>query len=343
MDLKDSRAQYGADCGFTAPFNSVFFGGGTPSLLSAAQVEKVLDVAARHYGISHDAEVTLEANPGTVNAEQLSGYRKAGVNRLSLGVQSFDDQQLKWLGRRHDSAQAIQAVTLARNAGFDRLSIDLMFSLPNQGLAQLQRQLQFVKRLSPEHLSVYGLTIEDQTPFAQQFEAGLWQMPDDELYRESFLLVDGYLTSQGYGHYEISNYAKLGEECRHNLGYWQRQPYLGVGAGAHTYFERGLGERWSCENSLVKYFNAIERRLSVREKIEVFDLPQAMFEAVYLSLRCKEGLDEAQFERRYGRPFVETYAQSIEKCSPYLSHHGGRWSLSNDGWLLYNYLIEKFL
>lgn len=343
LDLKASRATCGGDAGFSAPFTSVFFGGGTPSLLSASQVGKLLDVAASVYGFANDVEVTLEANPGTVNAASLRGYRSAGVNRLSLGIQSFDDTQLKWLGRQHDSSQALQAVETARSSGFDRLSIDLMFSLPNQTVDQLRQQCEFVEQLAPEHLSIYGLTIEEETPFAQQYQKKLWQMPDDEQYRESFLLIDDHLTQLGYCHYEISNYAKTGHECRHNIGYWQRQPYLGVGAGAHSFIDCGWGERWACENSIENYLRSIHEGVSPRTKIEGFDQPQAMFEIVYLLLRCREGIDEADFKRRFGQSFAAVYATAIGQCPPYLSLKDGRWSLSVEGWLLYNYLIENFL
>ncbi|OEU75865.1 MAG: hypothetical protein BA874_00990 [Desulfuromonadales bacterium C00003068] len=343
-DLKTSRAVCGGDDeGFSAPFTSVFFGGGTPSLLSASQVARLLDVAASVYGFAADVEITLEANPGTVSSASLMGYRSAGVNRLSLGVQSFDDAQLKWLGRQHDSTQALQAVETARSVGFDRLSIDLMFSLPNQTVEQLQQQCQYVEQLAPEHLSIYGLTIEDETPFAHQQQKNLWQMPDDEQYRDSFLLLNDRLTRLGYRHYEISNYAQPGHECRHNVGYWQRQPYLGVGAGAHSFIGRDLGERWACENSIEGYLHSIHEGVSPRTKIEGFDPQQAMFETVYLLLRCREGVDEADFQRRYNHSFATVYAAAIDQCAPYLTLNNGRWTLSLEGWLLYNYLIENFL
>ena len=343
IDLKTSRAACGDDEGFSAPFTSVFFGGGTPSLLSASQVARLLDVAAEVYGFASDVEITLEANPGTVTVESLGGYRTAGVNRLSLGVQSFDDAQLKWLGRQHDSSQALRAVEAARRAGFDRLSIDLMFSLPNQTLAQLQHQCQYVEQLSPEHLSIYGLTIEDETPFAQQQQSKIWQMPDDEQYRQAFLLLDDRLTSLGYSHYEISNYAKSGHECRHNVGYWQRQSYLGVGAGAHSFIGREYGERWACENSIESYLASISAGVSPRAKIEGFDPQQAMFETVYLMLRCRDGIDDVVFQCRYGQSFASAFAVAIEQCGPYLTCNNDRWRLDVDGWLLYNYLIENFL
>lgn len=342
-DLKSSRTVCGGEEGFSSPFSSVFFGGGTPSLLSASQVARLLDVASESYGFAADVEITLEANPGTVNVTSLRGYRSAGVNRLSLGVQSFDDGQLKWLGRQHNSSQALQAVETARSVGFDRLSIDLMFSLPNQTEEQLQQQCLYVERLAPEHLSVYGLTIEDETPFAHQYQKKLWQMPDDEQYRDSFLLLDDRLTGLGYRHYEISNYAKSGHECRHNVGYWQRQPYLGVGAGAHSFIGKDWGERWECENSIEGYLRSIDEGVSPRTKIEGFDQQQAMFETVYLMLRCRDGIDAVDFQSIYDQSFATAYPVAIDQCAPYLSLNNGRWSLSVEGWLLYNYLIENFL
>lgn len=342
-DLKMSRAAYGGTEGFSTPFTSVFFGGGTPSLLSPSQVANLLDVAANTYGFAADVEITLEANPGTVTVDSLDGYRSAGVNRLSLGVQSFDDAQLKWLGRQHDSTQALQAVEAARSVGFDRLSIDLMFSLPGQTVQQLKQQCLYVEQLGPEHLSVYGLTIEDETPFAHQYQKKMWKMPDDEQYREAFLLLHDRLTRLGYSHYEISNYAKPGHECRHNVGYWQRQPYLGVGAGAHSFIGRDWGERWACEDSIEAYLHSIHEGVSPRTKIEGFDQQQAMFEMVYLLLRCREGVDEVDFQRRYDHSFATVYATAIDQCAPYLTLNNGRWALSVEGWLLYNSLIENFL
>lgn len=342
-DLITSRQSYGGVKVFSTPFTSVFFGGGTPSLLSVNQVAKLLNVAAQCYGFSADAEITLEANPGTVTVERLNGYRSAGVNRLSLGVQSFDDAQLKWLGRQHDSTQALQAIEAARSAGFDRLSIDLMFSLPHQTLAQLRQQCQIVEQLSPEHLSIYGLTIEDETPFAHQVENNIWQIPDEEQYRQAFLLLDDHLACLGYGHYEISNYAQAGHECRHNIGYWQRQPYLGVGAGAHSFIDGEHGERWACESSVGSYLKSIAEGVSPRTRIEGFDQQQAMFETVYLMLRCRSGVSEVDFQRCYGQSFASTFAVAIERCRPYLSCNDGQWQLDVDGWLLYNHLIEKFL
>lgn len=343
VDALCADLNYSRECYSDGPFSSVFFGGGTPSLLSAAQVGRVLGVADSLYGFSADVEITLEANPGTLQLEQLKGYRHVAVNRLSLGVQSFDDNQLVWLGRRHDSRQALQSVEMARLAGFDNLSIDLMFSLPNQTLPELIQQCHLVHQLAPEHLSVYGLTIEDGTPFAVQEADGVWEMPNDEHYRDAFMLLHEQLATFGYEHYEISNYAQPGRRCRHNVGYWQRRPYLGIGAGAHSFFARGCGERWSCKNSIEQYLSATRARRSPRELIESFTARQAMAETAYLALRCSDGVDTCQFENVFDQPFARRFARAISRCGSHLSLSNQHWRFDVNGWLLYNHLIENFL
>jgi len=328
------------------PLTSIFFGGGTPSLLSADQVAQILSVAERTSGFAAQIEITLEANPGTVTLETLRGYCAAGVNRLSLGVQSFDDDQLKWLGRKHSSAQARQALSWARQAGFERINLDLMFSLPQQTLASLQQQLQTLRLLAPEHLSIYGLTIEDATPFGEQYAAGQWLMPDDELYRQMYLLIDEQLASMGYEHYEISNYAQPQERCRHNLVYWQRQPYLGVGAGAHSFLVNGgsgWGERWASNNSISEYLHALNTAACPRQQLESFSRLQAMAEAVYLALRCRDGVDIHQFFTQFGCSFATTYSAAISRCAPHLITDDRRAHFDVEGWLLYNHYIENFL
>ncbi|OQY18294.1 MAG: hypothetical protein B6I36_07270 [Desulfobacteraceae bacterium 4572_35.1] len=315
--------------------------------MSGAQVESLLNSAKRYFGFNADVEITLEANPGTLDSAQLVDYRLAGVNRLSVGVQSFENEQLRWLGRRHSSSQAVQVVEMARSAGFNRISLDLMFSLPQQSLTSLKSQCQLLRQLAPEHLSVYGLTVEEQTPFAAQHADGLWQLPDDELYREMFMLVHEQLGDQGFEHYEISNYAQPGERCRHNMTYWQRRPYLGVGAGAHSFFTStdsvGWGERWACENSIENYIQALESGDSPRQLCEVFTKQHAMAETVYLALRCRDGVDLTQFAATFDQTFQSVYSTAMERCSHHLTTTSQRSSLDVEGWLLYNYLIENFL
>lgn len=337
-DLARSRCHYR-----DGEFTSIFFGGGTPSLLSAHQVARLLDVVEHRYGIATAAEISLEANPGTLTAEQLSGFRQAGVNRLSLGVQSFDDQQLAWLGRGHSSRQALLAVEMARSAGFDNLNLDLMFALPDQSLADLKKQCHILQQLHPEHLSIYGLTVEAQTPFAAQQQAGLWQLPDEEAYCESYLYLHQQLTSCGYEHYEISNFAQPQQRCQHNFSYWQRQSYLGVGAGAHSFFSDGWGERWACADSVAEYLTAVADHRSPRQLIETFTLEQAMAEFAYLSLRCREGVNLQKFEQLFATRFTQHFAAAIARCGSYIRVQDGYCSFGVEGWLLFNHLIENFL
>ena len=225
------------------PLTSVFFGGGTPSLLSPIQVARILKSAETCFGFAEDIEISLEANPGTVTLSSLTGYRAAGVNRISLGIQSLSAARLKQLGRIHSSEDAIKAIRLARQAGFNNLSCDLIFALPGQSLADLQKDLERLLELHPEHLSCYGLTVEEGTPYHAQLTGGTLILPDDTVYAEHFMALHHYLTARGYEHYEISNYARPGRQCRHNLGYWRRQASLGIGAGAHSFDATNWGSR----------------------------------------------------------------------------------------------------
>ncbi|MEJ2699747.1 MAG: radical SAM family heme chaperone HemW, partial [Desulfuromonadales bacterium] len=208
------------------PFGSVFFGGGTPSLLAPAAVAGLLDGVNDLFGLDPEAEVSLEANPGTVTAASLNGYRKAGVNRLSLGIQSLSRENLALLERIHSPQQGREAVPLARRAGFDNLSCDLMFGLPGQSVEALMVEVDRLLELQPDHLSCYGLTAEEKTPFYHLHRSGGLPLPDEDAYAEMYLGLHRRLTDAGYLHYEISNYARPGFECRHNLGYWARREYL---------------------------------------------------------------------------------------------------------------------
>ncbi len=329
-------------------FSSVFFGGGTPSLLTPPQVARILNTAEQHYGFTNDVEISLEANPGTVTSDKLHGYCSAGVNRLSIGVQSFDDQQLLWLGRKHNSAQAIQTVEMARHAGFDNISLDLMFALANQTLPQLGQQCQQLHALSPEHISIYGLTIEEGTPFADQYASRQCQRPSEELpsenlYGDMFLLLHQQLSSLGYEHYEISNYARPGKRCRHNIGYWQRHPYLGIGAGAHSFYANNWGERWASDNSVTDYLNAIDNNCPPRKLIESFTMQQAMAESAYLALRCGDGINKQHFMANYNCRFNEQFASAIANCQPHIMDTDQQLSFTAEGWLIYNHLITNFL
>ncbi|WP_321529735.1 radical SAM family heme chaperone HemW [uncultured Desulfuromonas sp.] len=325
------------------PFSSVFFGGGTPSLLEPVQVERILSQVQQCYGVTADVEISMEVNPGTVDYHGLLGYRQAGVNRLSIGVQSFDDDQLRWLQRIHDSRQAISMVDEARRAGFERLNLDLMFALPGQSEATVAQSCHRVAQLGVEHVSIYGLSVEPGTPLAAAEASGRWCPSDEEDYQRQYLTLSEQLACHGFDHYEISNFCRSGEACRHNLGYWQRRPYLGIGAGAHSFLGHGDGERWHCPNDLAAYVTAVRDGRSPRQQIEVFSRDQAISEAAYLALRCRRGVDDREFLSRYGERFSSRFSQAISACGDALHHCGTRYFFEPKDWLLYDFYIEKFL
>ncbi|WP_305044982.1 radical SAM family heme chaperone HemW [Geoalkalibacter sp.] len=325
------------------PLATVFFGGGTPSLLPPAAIGAILAAADAGFGLAADVEITLEANPGTLTAESLRGYRAAGINRLSLGVQSLDARHLQSLGRLHGPGEARRAVDWARRAGFAALSLDLIFALPEQSLDQLAEEIAAYLALSPEHLSCYGLSIEDDTPFAQRHRQGLLRLPDEDLYAAAFLLLHERLEAAGYRHYEISNYARPGHESRHNQVYWRRGAYLGLGAGAHSFRDRGWGERWAVPADLAAYRLDLQAGRDPARLLETFDAHGALVETLYLGLRTRSGVAEADLRARFGRGLREAFPAAPRRCAPHLEFSQGRWRFTPRGWLLYDHLISAFL
>lgn len=325
------------------PFESIYFGGGTPSLLSPTAIASILEVVSRHYRVSAHVEITLEANPGTVSLQSLEGYREAGINRLSLGLQSCNDNHLVNLGRLHDRQAGLDAFGWARSAGFENISLDLMFALPGQNRSELEDELQSYLGLKPEHLSCYGLTAEPGTPFEQKVASGQLTLPDEDFYAEAFLLIDERLTADGYDHYEIANYARPGLACRHNLGYWQRTPYLGIGAGAHSFHDAQWGSRWQVPADLDAYRLALHARQEPTICLETFDRNSALSETVYLALRTRYGVSDAALRQRFGCTLQDAFPEALASCAQWLSRSNGRWSLSPSGWLLYDRLILPFL
>ncbi len=247
-DLLKQHLAWATEHGWSGPVDSIYFGGGTPSLLTPEAIAGILQAVKQTLGRTQEAEITIEANPGTVTEQSLSGYRRAGVNRLSLGLQSCNNNHLAHLGRLHDRQEGLNAFHWARSAGFDNISLDLMFALPGQtARSELEDDLRSYLDLAPEHLSCYGLTAEPETPFHQKVSSGEMILPDDDFYADAFMLIHEHLTTAGYEHYEIANYARDGRACRHNLGYWQRRPYLGIGAGAHSFHPDHWGSRRKCQ------------------------------------------------------------------------------------------------
>jgi oxygen-independent coproporphyrinogen-3 oxidase len=325
------------------PLTTVFFGGGTPSLLAPSQIGRILEHAARCFDLAPDAEISLEANPGTVTADSMAGYRAAGANRLSLGVQSLDAGNLRRLGRIHSPEDALAAIRQARQAGFANLSCDLIFAQPGQTPALLGAELDQLLAEAPEHLSCYGLSVEEGTPYQRRQADSELCLPDENVYAEQFLALHRRLAEAGFAHYEISNYARPGYRCRHNLGYWRRQPALGVGVGAHSFHPEGWGRRLAVPPDLAAYRRRLDEELDPAGELECFDRRGAMAETLYLGLRTAEGVDETAFAERFGAPLAEVFGPASRQASDYLRKTGGRWRLSPEGWLIFDHLILPFL
>lgn len=340
--LLTRQLELALESGWRGPFASLFFGGGTPSLLPAAAVAGIIAAVRDRAGLAGDAEISLEANPGTLDAERLEGYLVAGVNRLSLGVQAFCEDGLRQLGRRHTLAEALTGIELARRVGFGNLGIDLMFGRPGQSLADLDAELGSLLACRPEHISAYALTVEAGTPLALQVEAGEVQPADEERVAAGFERIHQQLTAAGYRHYEISNYARPGYECRHNLGYWQRRPYLGLGAGAHSLLPGGR-ERREVPADLDRFQRELAAGRDPSRLLERLSDREARAETAYLGLRTARGVDDRQFAAEFGCSFAAAFPAPLQKLGDRLQLEQGRWHLGWRDWLLYDHLISPFL
>ena len=288
----------------TAAVDTVFIGGGTPSLMSPAQAARVMDTIRSCYHVLPDAEISMEANPGTVDPEKLRGFRAAGIGRLSIGVQSFDDSELRLLGRIHTAAEARETFFAAREAGFDNINLDLMSALPGQNIETWSHTLEAAVSLGPEHISAYSLIIEEGTPLASLLDAGkLPDLPSEEEDRRMYHFTKQFLASKGYRRYEISNYAKEGYECMHNCGYWTGHEYLGLGLGASSYLD---GERFKNPDEMDEYRKAVmnmndhNSAETMRRERQKLTKKERMEEFMFLGLRMTDGVSEPEFERRFG-------------------------------------------
>ena len=330
----------------TAPFaaghlvDTVYFGGGTPSYLGTKRLVKILKTILKKYKVDKQAEITLEANPDSAGDwKELRTLRRCGFNRLSLGMQSADDEELSEIGRVHTMAQTEAAVEAARKAKFQNLSLDLIYGLPHQTLEGWQKNLSAALDLTPEHLSCYGLKVEEGTPlFARRGTAGL---PGDDAQADMYLYTVEFLENLGYVQYEISNFARPGKESRHNLKYWHLEEYAGFGPGAHSDFG---GVRYAYARDLDAYIRGVATgapMLSESERIPPLDRDT---EYVMLGLRLRQGLDPKEFERRFRRRF-NCFVPVLEQCrqNGYACEEEGRWHLTPKGFLVSNQIIGGML
>ena len=328
-----------------SPVASIYFGGGTPSLLQPIQLARLLGEITDQIGIQTDAEITLEVNPGTVDGISLRQFRDAGFNRISLGIQSLDDDFLKIMGRIHTADQSRQAFVDAREAGFKNINIDLIHSLPGQSLNQWRTDLLNAIKLNPEHISIYGLTVEEDTPFACIYPADNHELPDDDLSADMFELADELLTWSGFEHYEIANYARPGYRSQHNSGYWKRDGYLGLGVAAHTFLREGYGARFSNPCNLEEYQQGVTSGKLVRIEEHQLTLSEAMSEYMFLGLRLSEGLCTQTFESEFGLSLESVYGSTATDLVRLglLIKNGSQLTLTRRGMLLSNQVFSRFL
>jgi oxygen-independent coproporphyrinogen-3 oxidase len=322
--------------------DTIYFGGGTPSLLAPADIGALIRACREAFDVAPGAEVTLEANPDTVSEERLAGYRAAGVNRLSLGVQSYRDQELARLGRRHDAGRARAAFREARAAGFDNVSLDLMLALPEQACADARESVEGLIALEPEHASVYLLELHPGTPLGDAMAGPGGAIPDDDDAADMYLETMARLESAGFEQYEISNVARPGRRSRHNLKYWTDGEWLGFGCGAHS---TAGAERWENIESVHQYIARIERgaspesarrRLSRREQLE---------EALFMALRLADGVEFDRIRTRYG---VDVWREWGERLAPFeeaglIQRDARRLRLTRQGMLLASSVMTTFL
>lgn len=345
------------------PVETIFLGGGTPTVLSAAQLGRLFTAVHRHFGLTADCEVTSEANPGTVDQASFATLRALGVNRLSLGVQSFQPQELAFLGRIHGVEDVERAVVAARRAGFDNINLDFIFGLPNQAPALWEDTLAHALALAPEHLSLYSLIVEENTPLFAWVEAGKVAAPDDDLAATLYETAMQRLAAAGYAQYEVSNWARLGEVeaaatlqparlSRHNRVYWRNGEYIGIGPGAHSHLRlrdsQGVlwSRRWSNRKPVPGYVRRIQQELPVEAFSELLDARTAMGETMMVGLRLvREGVAYAHFTRLHGADLRTVFAAELAELAALelIELAEERVRLTQHGLLLGNQVFARFL
>ena len=320
--------------------DTVYFGGGTPSFYGEKRLRELLRFIAKRFDLAKDAEITVECNPDSVDLKMLQALRRAGFNRLSLGVQSACDQQLQCLHRPHSFQQAARAITHARRAKFQNLSVDLIYGLPGQDMESWQDTLEQVLAFKPEHLSCYGLKVEEGTPLDYRVSRGE-VLPDDDAQADMYLWMVDRLAQAGYRQYEISNFARPGFQSRHNLKYWMGRPYIGFGPGAHSDFG---GRRYSFVRDLEGYISGVLEGGTVIDSSDLIPARERGSEYLMLRLRTTRGIEEWEYRREYFLDFdpIEQKLEDYERHG-WAERSGRRWHFTPEGFLLSNRLIGELL
>ena len=333
--------------------STIFLGGGTPSILEGDDSARIFRALQENFDISDDAEITMEVNPGTVTEEKAASWRKSGVNRLSIGLQSADDRELKMLGRIHTYREFLDTWKIVREAGFENVNVDLISAIPGQNLRSWSETLRKVADLGPEHISAYSLIVEEGTPFYERYGDGsgededkgnhLPPLPDEDTEREIYKATEKILAEYGYHRYEISNYAKTGYECRHNLGYWERKEYLGLGLGASSLIsECRFHNTADMERYLRFYENA---GTGICEDIEHLSVEDQMEEFMFLGLRKTVGISVDDFRKAFGKEIREVYGEQMRKLEEQrlIEYSGNRVRLTERGTDISNYVFSEFM
>ena len=345
--------------------DTIFLGGGTPSVLDVTDITAIMGTLKEHYDIAPDAEITIEVNPGTVKMEGLVAYREAGINRVSMGLQSADDTELRYLGRIHTYDEFLKSFQRVRMAGFTNVNVDLISAIPGQTPESWRNTLKKTAMLKPEHISAYSLIVEEGTPFYDRYGGhvemesyemspeerrrlmALPDLPDEDTEREMYYMTRNCLAEQGYERYELSNYARPGFECRHNVGYWTGTGYLGLGLGASSYLE---GCRFHNTSDFQSYVSAhfddeAEFCQALRQDMEQLSVKSKMEEFMFLGLRLTRGVSVEGFITRFGQSIRNVYGGVIDKLERegLLEHKNGYYHLTERGLDLSNYAMSLFL
>lgn len=312
--------------------DTVYFGGGTPSSVDSTLICRVLDTAYNHFNITNDAEITIEVNPASVTEEKLNDYKRAGINRISMGAQSFNDDELKILGRLHSTNDIYDTFKLIRSCGFDNISLDLMFGLPNQTKGKLEHSINCMLKLRPEHISCYGLKIEEGTPFYNMQSSGEITAMDDDEFADLYELVCERLTCAGYIQYEISNFCIPDKHSRHNSRYWMCDEYVGIGAGASSYLD---GVRSRNTDSMLNYINEIEEILTTDDKMSEF---------VIFGLRMTDkGISCTEFKNRFGTDILDVFGEQLDKHKRFIKQECDVLKFTKDAYYVSNAILADFI
>lgn len=331
----------------TYQVTSLFLGGGTPSILSGTQITEMIEALQKNFSIEKDAEITIECNPGTLTGQKLLAYKESGINRISMGLQSARNEELKKLGRIHTFEEFLHNYDLVRKTGFDNVNVDIMSALPGQTVSDWEHTLREGLKLRPEHISAYSLIIEEGTPFYQAYAADEQRreegdeplfLPGEETERAMYQITKELLGQKGYERYEISNYAKKGKECRHNIGYWTRKNYLGLGLGSASLVEN---VRFSNTSDLKAY---LDGNFEPQER-EVLERKAQMEEFAFLGLRMMEGISRSRFAEVFGVEIEAVYGAVIKRMTELglLKQRAGKIFLTEEGISVSNYVMSEFL